>query len=123
MSDVSRILTIAIVGPCAAGKTSLARALQERGLAARQITQEHSYVPAMWQLLTKPDVLIYLDASYEVCTRRKNINWLPKEYDAQIHRLRHARKHCHVYVKTDNLTIQEVLDQVLEALPDYLDQV
>ncbi|NIS79377.1 MAG: hypothetical protein GTO14_04020 [Anaerolineales bacterium] len=112
-------LTIAIVGPCAAGKTSLAGALQERGLAARQIAQEHSYVPAMWQLITNPDVLVYLNASYEVCTHRKKLNWLPKEHAEQIHRLRHARQHCHIYVDTDDLAIQEVLALVLDALQAY----
>ena len=108
-------LSIAIVGPCAAGKSTLACALQSRGLGARQIAQEHSYAPSMWQHLSRPDLLIFLDASYEVCSQRKNLNWLKRDYTKQVHRLEHARKHCHIYVNTDGLTPEEVLEQVLAA--------
>jgi deoxyadenosine/deoxycytidine kinase len=111
-----RALRIAIVGPCAAGKTTLAEALRGRGYNARQIVQEHSFVPAMWQIITKPDVLIYLDASYDVCTRRKGFNWLPHEHAEQIRRLAHARQHCHIYIHTDQLTPAEVLKRVMAAL-------
>jgi deoxyadenosine/deoxycytidine kinase len=109
-------LRIAIVGPCAAGKSTLASGLQSQGLQARQIVQEHSYVPEMWQHFDKPDVLIYLDASYEVCTKRKKLNWLPKEYAEQLRRLEHAREHCQIYINTDDLTPAEVLERVLNAL-------
>ena len=108
-------LSIAIVGPCGAGKSTLARALQSRGLGARQIAQEHSYAPSMWQHLSRPDLLIFLDASYEVCSQRKNLNWLPRDYMKQVHRLEHARRHCHLYVNTDGLTPEEVLEKVLTA--------
>jgi deoxyadenosine/deoxycytidine kinase len=109
-------LHIAIVGPCAAGKSTLANGLQDLGLRARQIVQEHSYVPEMWQHFAKPDVLIFLDASYEVCTKRKKLNWLPKEHAEQLRRLKHAREHCQIYVYTDDLTPGEVLFRVLNAL-------
>jgi deoxyadenosine/deoxycytidine kinase len=107
--------SIAIVGPCGAGKSTLAQELQSRGFQARQIAQEHSFAPAMWQHLTKPDILIYLDASFETCSQRKNLNWLPKEYTKQVHRLQHARQHCHIYVKTDDLKPEEVVDRVLSS--------
>ncbi len=106
---------IVIVGPCGAGKSTLAQALRSRGLQARQIAQEHSFAPAMWQHLSKPDILIYLDASYETCSQRKNLSWLPKEYTNQIHRLQHARQHSHIYVNTDNLKPDEVVDHVLSS--------
>ena len=57
MSEPSSSLRIAIVGPCGAGKSTLARNLRLKGRQARAIAQEHSYVPAMWQCLTKPDFL------------------------------------------------------------------
>lgn len=106
---------IAIVGPCGAGKSTLAQELRSRGLQARQIAQEHSFAPAMWQHLSKPDILVYLDASYETCSQRKKLNWLPKEYAKQIHRLQHARQHCHIYINTDNLKPEEVVDRVLSS--------
>jgi hypothetical protein len=51
---------IAAVGPCTSGKSTLVRALRERGYNAREVVQEHSYVPAMWQVFAQPDILIYL---------------------------------------------------------------
>lgn len=116
MRQETKPLLIAIAGPCAAGKSTLAQGLQAHGLNAKQIVQEHSYVPRMWQLLTRPDVLVYLDASYEVCTHRKSLNWQPKEYAEQVRRLSHAREHCDVYVFTDPLSPTEVLARVLEAI-------
>ncbi|MEJ2013242.1 MAG: hypothetical protein P8X64_13580 [Anaerolineales bacterium] len=107
---------IAIVGPCASGKTTLAEGLHGHGYNARQIAQEHSFVPDMWQIMTKPDVLIFLDASYPVCTERKALNWLPREYEEQQHRLRHARQNCDVYQLTDDMTPDSVLKAVLSAL-------
>jgi deoxyadenosine/deoxycytidine kinase len=110
--------TIAIVGPCASGKTTLATSLKAKNLAARQIAQEHSYVPNMWEILTKPTVLIYLDASYPVCTQRKSLAWTVEEYEAQKQRLRHAYANCHIYIKTDELSPEEVLQRSLRALRD-----
>ena len=52
---------VAIVGPCAAGKSTLGRALKARGLRVREVAQEHSYVPAMWQRITNPDYLEHGD--------------------------------------------------------------
>lgn len=107
---------IAIVGPCASGKTTLASRLQALGHPARQIAQEHSYVPDMWQRLSRPDVLIFLDASYETCTARKRLNWTRAEYAEQHRRLAHAREHCRVYVNSDRLTADEVLLEVLRRM-------
>jgi len=107
---------IAIVGPCASGKTTLARGLQVLGYPARQIAQEHSYVPDMWQRLSRPDVLIFLDASYEICTARKQLNWTRAEYAEQHRRLAHAREECHIYIHSDGLTIEQALEATLQAL-------
>jgi cytidylate kinase len=110
-------LKIAIVGPCASGKSTLAGRLQSVGIHARQIAQEHSYVPHMWQVITKPDVLIFLDASYEVCTRRKQLDWNLEEYQEQQRRLRHARQHCDILVDTTDLSPEQVVERVRAALP------
>ena len=74
----------------------------------------------MWQVITKPDILIYLDASYETCTARKNLNWLPREYAEQGERLRHAREHCHIYLHTDDKSPEKVLESALDALEAML---
>lgn len=109
--------SIAIVGPCAAGKSSLAARLVQHGYRARQIVQEHSYVGHMWQVLGKPDVLIYLDASFATCSQRKALGWQEHEYLEQRRRLQHARQHCDVYINTDSLTPEQVLRIALQALP------
>ena len=111
-------LRIVIVGPCGAGKSTLAEGLTARHFPARQITQEHSFVPNMWKLLSKPDILIYLDASFEVCNQRKPLDWGPKDHTEQIRRLAHARQHCDIYLPTDGLTPDEILRSVLQSLQD-----
>lgn len=111
-----RALKIAIVGPCAAGKTTLALRLKSLGYNARQIVQEHSYVPAMWQIISQPDLLIFLDASFEACTARKSLNWTRREYDEQRRRLGHARQNCDIYLDTTSLNEDQVFDEVQQAL-------
>ena len=110
--------TIAIVGPCASGKTTLAQALRAKNLLARQIAQEHSYVANMWEVLANPTVLIFLDASYPVCTQRKSLTWTPQEYATQKKRLKHAQTNCQIYINTDELTPDEVLQRSLKALKE-----
>ena len=63
--DASHRPLIAVVGVCAAGKSTLVQALRAEGFNARQVLQEHSYVPNMWQRITNPDLLIYLDCTIE----------------------------------------------------------
>lgn len=105
-----------MVGPCAAGKSTLVEGLRRHGLQARQIAQEHSYVADMWQRLSRPETLVFLDASYQTCTRRKQLRWLVREYDEQQRRLAHARDHCDILLATDELTPGEVLQRVLSEL-------
>ena len=108
---------IAIVGPCASGKSALARDLAERGIRARQVVQEHSFVPEMWQIITQPDLLVYLDASFQTCSRRKNLNWRQRDYDEQNLRLAHAKENCDLFIQTDGRSEANVLEEVLSNLP------
>ncbi len=115
--DMEKNIRIGIVGPCAAGKTTLIRALKEHGYAnARHIAQEHSYAPTMWQRISHPDVLIYLDVSYPVSRQRRCLDWTEQEYQEQHFRLRHALEHADFYLHTDPLQPEEVAAQVLEFL-------
>lgn len=113
---------IGVVGPCAAGKSTLVRVLRLSGISAKVIAQEHSYVPDMWKKLTNPDILVFLDASYDVTVQRKKLNWSVDEYAQQLIRLKHAREHAALYIFTDNLRPEEVVNQVLVFLSDYLYQ-
>jgi deoxyadenosine/deoxycytidine kinase len=110
------LIRIGVVGPCSSGKSTLVAGLKQRGYQARPIAQEHSYVPYMWQRITNPDVLIYLDVSYENAQQRRWLNWSLEDYAEQLHRLCHARQHANLYVDTDPLTIPEVLEAVLRFL-------
>jgi deoxyadenosine/deoxycytidine kinase len=107
---------IGIVGPCAAGKTTLTSNLKKYGLSAKHIAQEHSYVADMWKRLTNPDVLVFLDASYPVTLIRRKLNWTMNDYDEQHFRLRHAREYADLYIFTDDMTSDEVLNTVLKFL-------
>lgn len=109
-------LQVAIVGPCGAGKTTLALNLQRLKINARQISQEHSYVPDMWKKMAQPDLLIYLSISFDEATRRKKLNWHVSELEEQFSRLEHARQNCDIHIQTDRLTSDQVLEEVLAKL-------
>lgn len=107
---------IGVVGPCAAGKSTLVEGLKKLGYNAKNIAQEHSYVPGMWERITHPDVLVFLDVSYEVSQQRRKLDWTPADYAEEQRRLENARQHAHLYLHTDHLTIDEVLAEVVEFL-------
>jgi len=111
----SRLL-VGIVGPCGSGKSTLVKALEARGFACRHIAQEHSYVPDMWKRITHPDVLVFLQASFPVCTARRRLNWNESDYAEQQRRLAHALAHADLVVDTDPLTPAQVADRVLKFL-------
>jgi cytidylate kinase len=110
---------IGIVGPCGSGKSTLIASLEKYGYRCRHIAQEHSYVQAMWQKIGRPDLLIYLDASFPVSTSRRQLNWQKKDHDEQIRRLAHARDHANLFLDTDDLTPEQVLQKVLDYLREF----
>jgi deoxyadenosine/deoxycytidine kinase len=112
-------LLIGVVGPCAAGKSTLITGLNRLGYQCRHIAQEHSYVKDMWKRLTNPDILVFLDASWEVTCRRNRLNWSKAEWQEQQHRLRHARKNADLYVDTETLSAEQVLEKVLEFVETW----
>ncbi|HYP40606.1 MAG TPA: hypothetical protein VEX13_09635, partial [Chloroflexia bacterium] len=69
----------------------------------------------LWQL-SKPDVLIYLDASLPTIRRRRRVRWPQSLLDEEHRRLSHARKHCDLYVHTDGLTPEDVASRVVNFL-------
>lgn len=107
---------VGVVGPCASGKSTLITGFDLVNIRFRHIAQEHSYVANMWQRLTNPDFLIFLDASYEVTCRRRKLNWTVEEYEEQHRRLAHARIHADCYLLTDELSPADVRTRVLEFL-------
>ena len=109
---------IGVVGPCGSGKSTLIARLEKHGYACRHIAQEHSYVQAMWQIISKPDFLIYLHSSFITSTSRRKLNWRETDYAEQLRRLTHAREHAQLIIDTDDLTPDQVLQIVLDSLKD-----
>jgi guanylate kinase len=116
MTPSTKDLLIGVVGPCAAGKSTLVEYLNAHGYRARHIAQEHSFVQEMWRKITNPDVLIFLQVSYPVSMKRRKMDWSEKDYAEQQRRLRHAREHADLYLDTDSLRIEEVREKVLKFL-------
>jgi thymidylate kinase len=70
----------------------------------------------MWQRITNPDVLIFLDVSYPISVQRRKINWNLDEYKEQQRRLAHARAHADFLLQTDPYSEDEVASIVVEYL-------
>ncbi len=109
-------LVVGIVGPCAAGKSTLVDHLIKAGIHARHIAQEHSYIPDMWLRITHPDYLIYLDVSYPVTLQRCQLSWTMEEFTEQLRRLRHARQNAHIIIQTDHLSPHEVFEKAINFI-------
>ena len=107
---------VVVVGPDAAGKSELVKRLRELGYNARSCAQDHSYVPDMWQRISKPNFLVYLDARLETIAQRRVIDWGQERLDTLNARLAHARAHCDLYLPTDELNPSDVLTQVRSVL-------
>jgi deoxyadenosine/deoxycytidine kinase len=109
-------MRIAVVGPCAAGKTTLAAKLRELGYDVHDVAQEHSDVLTMWEQITQPDVLVYLDVSLETIHERLRVDWEQSYFEKLISRLTNARAHAHFVLRTDLLSPAQVCDRVLDFL-------
>ena len=109
-------MRVVLVGICGSGKSTLARGLRALGYEVKECGQEHSEVPYMWQVLSRPDVLIYLDASEEVTYRRGERHYVRGFVEEERRRLAHARAHCDLYLMTDDLSEAEVLERVVVFL-------
>ena len=73
----------------------------------------------MWQRITNPDVLIFLQVSFPVSQKRRPMNWNEADYDEQQRRLAHALEHADLYLDTDNLSAQAVLERVSIFIEDF----
>jgi len=108
---------IVVVGPCAAGKTTLVQNLHPRGFPIRACAQEHSTAPQLWRRRSRPRVLIYLDAELETISARQNRrDWTQDRLDQQRQRLKNARLHCDLYLRTDDLSREQVAGTVSSFL-------
>jgi chloramphenicol 3-O-phosphotransferase len=71
----------------------------------------------MWQRLTEPDLLIYLDVDYPNSRiRSPHIDGGPERLAEQHVRLAHALSHCDLYIDTSDLTPTQVAAKTREFL-------
>ena len=109
-------MRVAVVGPCASGKSSLVEALTERGYEAYSVAQEHSISSDLWAR-QQPDVLIFLDASLvSIRIRRESPGWSSHVYEQQRIRLHDARAAADLIIDTDALDRQAVVEAALVHL-------
>jgi UDP-N-acetylmuramate-alanine ligase len=109
-------MRVVLVGICGSGKTTLAHGLRKLGYEVKECGQEHSEVSNMWQVISHPDVLIYLDASEEAVCRRGERHYVLGCVEEQRRRLAHARAHCDLYLMTDDRSAAEVLARAVSFL-------
>ena len=106
---------IVVVGPCAAGKSTLVAALRALGYDAHVSGQEHSEIATLWQH-SQPDVLIALDADIAAVRDRRGGSWPAWLHDLQVQRLADASRAANLAIDTTALSPQTVVDRVVAYL-------
>ena len=107
---------ITIVGPCASGKSTLVRALRMHGYDAHATSQEHSAIPALWNI-RQPTTLIALQADLEsVRLRRQDARWSREIWFEQQERLLNAFENADYIANTSNRSANDVVRDVLGFL-------
>jgi hypothetical protein len=84
-------------------------------VAAYSVAQEHTVIPDLWRH-QRPDLLVYLDVSYEEAGRRRLIFWGRDRHQRQKEFLAPARAAADLVIATDRLSVAEVVARVLEKL-------
>jgi cytidylate kinase len=106
---------IVVVGPCAAGKSTLVTALRELGYDAHVSGQEHSEIAMLWQH-SQPDVLIALGVDMSAVRDRRGGSWPEWLHDLQVRRLAAASRAANLAIDTTELSPQSVVDRVVAYL-------
>jgi hypothetical protein len=115
-------MRVVVCGVCVSGKTTLVTRLRELGVEAYNVAQEHSGVRKLWRKKC-PDVLVMLDVTLPVIRTRRDVPWGEERLVLQRERLRDARENVDLYIQTDPLSREEVVEQVLAHLRGRSDHV
>jgi hypothetical protein len=106
---------VAVVGPCASGKSTLVAALRERGFDAVVIGQEHSIVHRLWAR-GAPDVLIALTVDIETIRRRRDPGWSAELLRTQQQRLAEAYAEADLILDSTRLDRSAMIDHAVRWL-------
>lgn len=108
---------IKVVGISASGKSTLVKALRQRGYHARPVSQEHSNVADLWQQFERPRLLIYLDVDLATQEqRRPDVTWDKQWLQEETARLEHARGHANLMINTAGQSAEQVFQIALTYL-------
>ncbi len=99
---------VVVIGPCAAGKSTLVDSLRGLGYDAVVSGQEHSDIPMLWRR-ARPSVLIALMVDPRETSRRRGRPWPEALHDRQRERLRAAFAEATVVIDTSAMTPMSVL--------------
>jgi hypothetical protein len=108
--------TVAVVGPCASGKSTIVEGLRDLGIDAFSVAQEHSIIGDLWRH-RDPDLLVYLDVSLNtIRARRSNPDWPGWIYDHQLERLERARANASFIIDTNAKSPAEIVAELSGAI-------
>ena len=108
-------MRVVVVGVCVSGKTTLVRSLQDLGIDAHNVAQEHSVIKKLWNH-KQPDILVVLDVSLSSIRQRRTVPWGEERLAIQRGRLCDAYEHADLYIQTDELSKEAIVQQVLDYI-------
>ncbi len=107
---------VVVVGPCAAGKSTLAAGLRQLGFRAMVSGQEHSDIPTLWRR-ADPDVVVALEVDLDTIRRRRDDEaWPEWLYALQRERLALAERAAAIQIDTTTSDADDVLARVAAFL-------
>ena len=111
---------VVVVGPCAAGKSTLAAGLRRLGFRAMVSGQEHSDIPTLWRR-ADPDIVVALDVDLETIRRRRDDDaWPEWLYALQRERLAQAEQAAAIQIDTTTNDADDVLARVAAFLDERM---
>ena len=108
---------VLIVGPCAAGKSTLAQGLRAHGFSAHLVAQEHSGIANLWRK-HEARAMLYLDVDLPNVHRRGRPAFPDWLHQKQRSRLLEAQQAADCYIDTAPLSIPDVLQRALSFLAE-----
>ena len=108
-------MRLVVVGVCVSGKTTLVKSLRDLGIDAHNVAQEHSTIKKLWNH-KQPDILVVLDVKLKTIRQRRMVPWGEDRLAVQRKRLCDAYEHADLYIQTDELSKNEIVQKVLEHI-------
>lgn len=108
-------MRVVVAGVCVSGKTTLFKSLCGLGIDAYNVAQEHSVIKKLWNH-KNPDILVVLDVQMKTIHQRRVVPWGEDRLTVQRKRLCDAYEHADLYIQTDELSKDEIVQHVLEYI-------